>query len=119
MSSAFHPIDLSIVVLYLIGVAVAGAFFARRNRSLEDYFLGGRRFSGWVMGISMLGTSISSISFLAFPAAAYAPASQRRTVHLTSHAIWALPNCVAPGDPAASQREESTGFTGNRTHSSA
>lgn len=72
MIRSLHPVDLAIVVLYVIGVAVAGAIFARRNRSLEDYFLGGRRFSGWVMGISMLGTSISSISFLAFPAAAFA-----------------------------------------------
>lgn len=52
-------------------MAVLGLWFARRNKTTEEYFLGGRSFPGWVIGLSMLGTSISSVTFLAFPAAAY------------------------------------------------
>ena len=37
----------------------------------EGYFLAGRSAPGWVVGLSFIGTSISSLSFLAFPAAAY------------------------------------------------
>jgi SSS family solute:Na+ symporter len=48
-----------------------GIHFARKNKSTEEYFLGNRAFPGWAVGLSMLGTSISSVTFLALPAAAY------------------------------------------------
>ena len=47
-------------------------YFSKRNTNTEEYFVGGRSFPGWAIGISLLGTTISSVSFLAFPAAAYA-----------------------------------------------
>lgn len=64
---------LDIVVLTgYFGVIVAmGLWFARRNTSTEEYFVGGRRFRGWVIGLSLVGTSISSITFLAYPADAF------------------------------------------------
>src|SRR5690606_30959804 len=37
----------------------------------EKYFVGGRSFPGWAIGLSLVGTSISSVTFLAFPADAY------------------------------------------------
>lgn len=71
MSIEFRPLDLGVIVVYLTGMAAVGAWFSRRNRSTEEYFVGGRSFPGWALGLSMLGTSISSVTFLAFPAAAY------------------------------------------------
>ena len=71
MNITARPIDLAIIVLYLLGMAWLGLWFSKRNKSTEEYFLGGRAFPGWVIGLSMLGTSISSVTFLAFPAAAY------------------------------------------------
>lgn len=71
MNLTARPIDLVVIVLYLLGMAVLGVWFSRRNKTTEEYFLGGRAFPGWVIGLSMLGTSISSVTFLAFPAAAY------------------------------------------------
>ena len=65
------PLDIAIIILYLGGMAVLGVWFSKKNKTTEDYFLGGRSFPGWVIGLSMLGTSISSVTFLAFPAAAY------------------------------------------------
>ena len=64
-------LDLLAVVLFLAGMAGMGVWFARKNTSTEAYFLGNRSFPGWAIGISMLGTSISSVTFLAIPAAAY------------------------------------------------
>ena len=52
-------------------LAWMGYYFSKRNTSTEEYFLGGRSFPGWAIGISMVGTIISSITFLAFPADAY------------------------------------------------
>lgn len=66
-----RPLDLIVIGMYLLGMAGVGAYFSRRNNSTEEYFLGGRSFPGWAIGISMLGTSISSVTFLAFPANAY------------------------------------------------
>lgn len=68
---AFRTLDLVVIVIYLAVMAGVGLWFSRRNQSTEQYFLGGRAFPGWVIGLSMLGTSISSVTFLAFPAAAY------------------------------------------------
>jgi SSS family solute:Na+ symporter len=71
MNVTARPLDIAIIVLYLLGTAGVGVWFSRRNKTTEEYFLGGRSFPGWVIGLSMLGTSISSVTFLAFPAAAY------------------------------------------------
>lgn len=64
--------DLVVIIIYLIGTAAIGLYFSRRNGSTEEYFLGGRNIPGWAVGLSMIGTSISSITFLALPAAAFA-----------------------------------------------
>lgn len=66
-----RPADLFILLLFLAGMAAMGVFFSKRNNSTEEYFLGGRKIPGWALGLSMVGTSISSITFLALPAAAY------------------------------------------------
>ncbi len=65
-------IDIVTIVVYLAGVAAIGLWFARKNDSTEEYFLGKRGFSGVVIALSMVGTSLSSVTFLALPAGAYA-----------------------------------------------
>src|SRR5690606_3352681 len=52
-------------------VLVIALYCSRRNTSTEEYFVGGRRFRGWVIGLSLVGTSISSVTFLAYPADAF------------------------------------------------
>jgi solute:Na+ symporter, SSS family len=66
-----RSLDLVIVGLFLLGVLALGLVYAKRNDSTEEYFLGSRAFPGWAVGLSMVGTSISSVTFLALPAAAY------------------------------------------------
>lgn len=61
-------IDVATLVIYLLGMLAIGFYFSRRNTSTEEYFLGGRQFAGWVIGLSLVGTSISSVTFLAYPA---------------------------------------------------
>src|SRR5262245_46733209 len=67
-----RPWDFLVIGLYLTATVCFGLYVTRRNRSTEDYFLGGRAFPGWMIGISMLSAIISSIAFLALPAAAFA-----------------------------------------------
>jgi len=64
--------NLSIAILFLLLMAGMGIFFACRSKDTETYFLGGRKLPGWALGISMVGNAISSITFLALPAAAFA-----------------------------------------------
>ena len=43
-------IDWALLGLYLVGTLVLGFWLARRNRGEEDYFVAGRRLSGWLAG---------------------------------------------------------------------
>ncbi len=69
---ALNPIDTGILILYFLGVLGMGFYFATKSKTTEEYFVAGRSYKGWVLGISMLSTTISSVTFLAFPAAAFA-----------------------------------------------
>ena len=62
-----HWLDITALLIYLFGMLAMGVYFSRKNTSTEEYFVGGRSFAGWVIGLSLVGTSISSISFLAYP----------------------------------------------------
>ena len=62
-----NTIDVIVILVYFAGVTAFGIYFAGRNKSTEAYFLGNRSFPGWAIGISLVGTSISSQSFLATP----------------------------------------------------
>ena len=63
--------DLLALMAYLAVIMIIGLYFSRKNTNTEEYFVGGRSFSGWVIGLSLVGTSISSITFLAYPGDAY------------------------------------------------
>ena len=66
-----HSWDIITLLVYLGGMAAIGVYFSRKNTNTEEYFVGGRSFSGWVIGLSLIGTSISSITFLAYPGDAF------------------------------------------------
>src|SRR5262245_25432841 len=52
-------------------LALGGGFF-RRRRSADRFMAGGRNLPAWVVGLSIFGTFISSITFLAYPGFAFA-----------------------------------------------
>lgn len=66
-----HILDILALLIYLGGTALIGLYFSRKNKSTEEYFVGGRSFPGWVIGLSLVGTGISSVTFLAYPADAF------------------------------------------------
>lgn len=65
------PIDQLTVIAYLAGVGGIRLYVARRQRTTEAYFLANRRVPGWAVSFSILGTIISSVSFVALPGAAF------------------------------------------------
>ena len=48
-----------------------GAYFSKGNNTTEDFFLGSRGLPGWAVGFSLLSTTMSSVTFLAYPATSY------------------------------------------------
>lgn len=67
-----RPFDLAVVVLYLAGTLGLGLWVSRRNRSPRDFMAAGGRIPTWAVGLSIFGTYVSSISFLALPGKAFA-----------------------------------------------
>lgn len=74
MPTAYRLSTLDIVALLaFLGVVVLIAVrSARRAHTTKAYFLADCSAPGWAVGLSFVGTSISSLTFLAFPAGAYA-----------------------------------------------
>jgi solute:Na+ symporter, SSS family len=60
-------LDWIIVIASLVLVAVAGGWFARRQKSTETYFVANRTVPGWAVGLSLYGTAISTQTFIAYP----------------------------------------------------
>lgn len=63
--------DLVTLIIYFVLMIGIGFWCSRRLDSTEGYFVGGRKVPGWAIAFSMLGTSISSVTFLAYPGSAY------------------------------------------------
>src|SRR3954465_9638035 len=69
--NSVRPLDLVIIALYFIVVAGIGFYFSRRQTSTETYFVARRSIPHWAMGLSIFATIISSITFVAYPGAAF------------------------------------------------
>lgn len=65
-------VDIVILGAYLCCLVGIGLYFARRQKSTETYFVAERSIPGWAMGLSLTATIITSVSFIAYPGAAYA-----------------------------------------------
>lgn len=65
-------VDLMVLVIYLGGVVAFGSWFVRRSQTTEGFMAASRSLPGWAVGMSILGTYVSSISFLALPGKSYA-----------------------------------------------
>jgi SSS family solute:Na+ symporter len=64
--------DLLVVAAYLAAMAGLGLWFSRRQVSTENYFVAKRSLPSWAMGMSMLATMVSSVTFVAYPGSSYA-----------------------------------------------
>jgi SSS family solute:Na+ symporter len=65
------PIDLAILVLYLAAITLFGARFRRNQKTLRDYFLGGRTAPWWALALSIVATETSTLTIISTPGIAY------------------------------------------------
>ena len=72
MNPHFTTFDLIVLAGYFVATLAVGVLLRGRSRSVEGYAAAGRSLPGWLTGLSILGTYVSSISFLALPGKAFA-----------------------------------------------
>ncbi len=71
MNSPLHILDYCIILVFLIGSLGFGLYFAKAQKTTQNYFLAKGKFPSWALGISLLATLISSVTFLAYPGTGY------------------------------------------------
>lgn len=70
--SAFSAIDWGVLAVYFVGTMVLGVAFAKKSSSVDGFTAAGRSLPGWVCGLSIFATYLSSISYLALPGKSFA-----------------------------------------------
>ncbi len=54
MTRQLSQLDMIVVIAYLLLIFIAGLWLTRRaDRSVDDFFIGGRHMPWWLIGISM------------------------------------------------------------------
>jgi len=69
--SAFTSLDLSVLVLYLLGITAWGAWLGRGQTRGRDYFLGNRELPWGAVMLSVVATETSTLTFLSVPGVSY------------------------------------------------
>ena len=64
-------LDWAVLIAYLVAVVAFGVWTGRGNRRIEDFFLAGRRMRWWAVGLSVMATQISAITFIGTTGQAY------------------------------------------------
>ena len=64
-------IDRVVILVYFLLVMGFGAYFGKYSKTTSDYFFGGRRFTWWLITISIVATGIGSHSFVKYSTKAY------------------------------------------------
>src|ERR1044072_3288917 len=64
-------IDLSVILAYLVSITWFGARFRSGQKSLRDYFLGGRTAPWWAISLSIVSAETSTLTIVGTPALAF------------------------------------------------
>ena len=64
-------LDWAVLLAYLLAVVSFGVFMGRGNKKISDFFLAGREMRWWAVGLSVMATQISAITFVGTTGQAY------------------------------------------------
>ena len=71
----FHNIGTStdwiVMIVYFMAIMLFGSYFGRYTKTTSDFFFGGRRFSWWLITMSIVATGVGSHSFVKYSAKAW------------------------------------------------
>jgi SSS family transporter len=66
-----RSLDLVLIALYLLGITWFGARFRHSQKTLRDYFLGGRNAPWWAIAFSIVSAETSTLTVIGTPALAF------------------------------------------------
>ena len=69
--NSITALDLFVIVAYLLGVTLWGAWLGRGQKGGTDYFLGNRELPWGAVMLSVVATETSTLTFLSIPGVAY------------------------------------------------
>lgn len=67
ISTQLSFLDWIVLFAYGAGMLFIGWFYSRKNKTKEDYLLGGRKMNPTAIGISLFATLMSTLSYLTYP----------------------------------------------------
>lgn len=67
-----QTLDFIIFLVFTIGVVLFGCSFFRKDSSADEFTSAGRSLPGWLVGMSIFATYVSSISYIGYPGKAFA-----------------------------------------------
>jgi SSS family transporter len=73
MSDFLSLPDAIIVIAYIVGTTLLGAWFSGRQRDVNTYFVSDRNVSWWLVLVSIVATETSTVTFLSVPGVAFNP----------------------------------------------
>ena len=72
LNTTFHGIGTStdwiVMIVYFAAIMLFGIYFSRYTKTTSDFFFGGRRFSWWLITMSIVATGVGSHSFVKYSA---------------------------------------------------
>jgi SSS family solute:Na+ symporter len=72
-TGTFKLFDWAVVGIYFVVILGISAYVSSRmNQSTENFFLGGKQIPWWAAGLSIFGSKLSALTFIAIPAKTYA-----------------------------------------------
>lgn len=71
MILGFSRLDYTVLLAYFLAIFLIGAAFTGGQRDSKDFFLAGRSMRWFPIGMSIMATLLSAISFVAIPGEAY------------------------------------------------
>ncbi|NLS94845.1 MAG: sodium/solute symporter [Planctomycetaceae bacterium] len=83
MQLAIHPVDVAILIAYLLGVTLFGIWLGRGQKDMAAYLLGDRNLPWWAVLFSIVATETSTVTFLSIPGLTYAKDGNMLFLQLT------------------------------------
>jgi len=71
MNASIHLVDYLIIAFFLLATLYFGFRFSKNQNTTKSFFLAQGRVPTWAIGLSLLATLISSVTFLAYPGTGY------------------------------------------------
>jgi len=68
---ALRALDLAVVLGYLAAITWFGSTFRKNQRTLSDYFLGGRQLPWWALALSVVSAETSILTIVSTPGISY------------------------------------------------